>query len=129
MILYALRPVPLIKILKHRIPELQNTWYADDGAAGGGWKYIIKWYELLMELGPPRGYFPEPEKSQIIVHPTKVQEAKEAFKGLKLQVHTGYRYLGGYIGDKEEEDKECIQQERTFGASVSEQCVSEQFSV
>ena len=66
---------------------------------------IIKWYELLIELGPPRGYFPEPEKSKIIVHPTRVQEAKEAFKDLKLKVHIGHRYLGGYIGDNESEDK------------------------
>ena len=58
-----------------------------------------------MELGPPRGYCPEPEKSQVIVHPTKVQEAKEAFKDIKLKVHIGYRSLGGYIGDSESEDK------------------------
>ena len=35
MILYAIGLVPLIKILKHKIPNLHNTWYADDGAAGG----------------------------------------------------------------------------------------------
>ena len=63
MILYEIGLVPLIKVLKHKIPTLQNTWYADNGAAGETWKEIIKWYELLMELGPPRGYFPEPEKS------------------------------------------------------------------
>lgn len=41
----------------------------------------------------------------MIVHPTKVQAAKEAFKDLKLKVHTSHRYLGGYIGGNEMEDK------------------------
>ena len=34
----------------------------------------------------------------------KVQEAKLAFQELGLKVITGHRYLGGYIGNKEEED-------------------------
>ena len=57
-----------------------------------------------MEIGPPRGYFSEPEKSKIIVHPMKVQEVKLTFQELGLKVITGHRYLGGYIGNKEEED-------------------------
>lgn len=61
MILYAIWLIPLIRILKHKIPTLQNTWYTNDGAAGGTWKDIIRWYELLMELGLPRGYFPKPK--------------------------------------------------------------------
>ena len=56
-----------------------NTWYADDGAAGGSWKDILRWYEILQEIGPPQGYFPEPEKLKIIVHPTKVEEGKATF--------------------------------------------------
>ena len=44
MILYALALVPMIKELKSRLPNLQNTWYADDGAARGRWTDILKWY-------------------------------------------------------------------------------------
>ena len=53
MVLYALGLIPLIKILKHQIQQLQNTWFADDGAAGGKWEDIKCWYDLLLELGPP----------------------------------------------------------------------------
>ena len=53
----------------------------------------------LQTRGPPRGYFPESTKSILVVDPRNVARAKEFFRGMGLQVVTGSRYLGGFIGD------------------------------
>ena len=98
MILYAIGLLPIIKQLKLDLPNLFQPWYADDGAAGGCWDDILRWYDALGRIGPPRGYFPEPSKSIIIVHPSKIHQAKEKFRNLGLKVMTGHRYLGGYVG-------------------------------
>jgi len=52
---------------------------------------------LIIE-GPKYGYFPEPHKSYLVVHPDFVEEAKEMFKDLKVIVVTGQKFLGGFIG-------------------------------
>ena len=53
--------------------------------------------------GPARGYFPEPTKSISVVSEQNVPRAKEYFRGMGIQVVTGRRYLGGYIGERETE--------------------------
>lgn len=47
-----------------------------------------------MEEGPKFGYFPEPDKSYLVVHPNQVNEAKLLFAELKVNVVTGHRFLG-----------------------------------
>jgi len=44
------------------------------------------------------GYFPEPEKSYLVVQPDFVEEAKDHFKDFKINIVTGQRFLGGFIG-------------------------------
>ena len=51
-----------------------------------------------MEEGPKFGYFPEPDKSYLVVHPNQVDEAKLLFAELKVNVVTGNHFLGGFIG-------------------------------
>ena len=55
--------------------------------------------------GPPRGYFPEPTNSILVVAPMNVSREEEFFHGMGLQVVTGSRYLGGFIGDEEAEKR------------------------
>ena len=54
--------------------------------------------------GPPRGYFPEPTNSILVVAPMNVSR-EEFFHGMGLQVVTGSRYLGGFIGYEEAEKR------------------------
>ena len=42
---------------------------------------LKEWLDLLILEGPNFGYFPEPEKSYLVVHPDYVDEAKDFFKG------------------------------------------------
>ena len=55
--------------------------YADDAAAGGSLMRLKK-IDLLLTTGPVRGYFPEPEKSILVVKPVMVKRAKARFGNL-----------------------------------------------
>ena len=61
--------------------------------------------KLLMKRGPDRGYFPEPPKS-LFISDTPGQEswAKREFaaEGLTLNLVSGSRYLGAYLGPQAE---------------------------
>ena len=61
---------------------------------------LKEWLDLLILEGPNFGYFPEPEKSYLVVHPDYVDEAKDFFKGYKINIVTGHRSLGGYVGSE-----------------------------
>ena len=61
---------------------------------------LKEWLDLLILEGPNFGYFPEPEKSYLVVHPDYVGEAKDFFKGYKINIVTGHRFLGGYVGSE-----------------------------
>ena len=54
--------------------------YADDLAAGGKLENIkIRW-DLLTNLGPKIGYFPNSSKSWLIVKESMMENAKQLFK-------------------------------------------------
>ena len=57
----------------------------------------------LQLRGAARGYFPEPTKSILVVVEQNVPRAKEYFRGMGIQVVTGSRYLGGFVGERETE--------------------------
>ena len=54
---------------------------------------------------PAQGYYPEPNKSILVVALENVPRAEEHFRGLGIWVVTGHRYLGGFIGDVEAKRK------------------------
>ena len=99
MILYGIGMLPLTKLLKKEIPDCIQPWYADDAGAGGSFEAIEDFFNLLVEEGPARGYFPEPTKSILVVKPQLVEAAKLRFEPLGFKISTGDRYLGGFLGD------------------------------
>ena len=52
----------------------------------------------LQLRGPAQGYYPEPNKSILVVAERNVPRAKEYFRGMGIQVMTGSRYLDRFIG-------------------------------
>ena len=82
-------------------------WYADDAGTGGKFTHILANLWDLKVKGPPRGYFPEPIKSILVVDPRNVSQVEEFFRGMGLKVVTWSRYLGGLIGEGEAE-KSCL---------------------
>ncbi len=100
MVMYGLGLLPLIRILKTEVPDLHQPWYADDAGAGGHFQNIRLYFKKLQEYGPPRGYFPEPSKSILIVQEHNKEKAEAYFNDFGFEVVTGGRYLGGFIGKK-----------------------------
>ena len=67
--------------------------------------YTLAHLQDLQERGRPRGYFPEPTKSILVVAPRNVAQAEDFFRGMGIKVVTGNRYLGVFIGDSDAENR------------------------
>ena len=79
--------------------------YADDAGVGGNFEKILAHFQYLQYRGPLWGYFPEPTNIIFVVSPQNVAKAEELFRGTGMEVVTGIRYLVGFIGDRESEDR------------------------
>ena len=55
-----------------------------------------------MEEGPKFGYYPEPDKSYLVVHPDYIAPVQEIFKDFKINIVTGRKFLGGFIGSEDD---------------------------
>jgi hypothetical protein len=98
MLLYSIAVMPLIRRLEEESVVTQN-WYADDAAAVGELDNVMEWMGKLLQHGPKYGYYPEPKKSILIVHPDYMNKAKEMFETkLGVTVVSGQRFLGGFVG-------------------------------
>ena len=98
---YGVGSLPLARKLKNPEKWKQN-WYADDSSCIAVFDLLIEWLKLLILEGPKYGYFPEPEKSYLVVHPDFVDIAKEKFADFKMNIVTSHRFLGGFIGNDDD---------------------------
>ena len=97
MFLYAVGTMPLIRLLKN--PSLwTQIWYADDASACGKLSHIRRWFDLLLEVGPGFGYYPNPRKCSIVVGSTSRSAAEHLFGSLGVEVVCDHRFLGGFLG-------------------------------
>ena len=101
MVTYGLSLLPLIRLLKKTIPDVHQPWYADDTGAGGKFKRIRLYFEKLQEFGPLRGYFPEPDKSILVVmaHTTQ-RKPKQALLALVFKLLLEADTLGASLGGR-----------------------------
>eukprot|EP00957_Ditylum_brightwellii_P015584 1174892-Ditylum_brightwellii.AAC.1 len=97
MFLYALGVLPIIKQLKHhqldvelltREIERLQAWYADDSAKAAYFEAIKVWFQELCRIGPPLGYFPEPDKSILGPALCTLELAKNYFQVEKFKIKT-----------------------------------------
>ncbi|KAI5747329.1 hypothetical protein M8J77_013571 [Diaphorina citri] len=100
MLFYGIGVMPLIKKLMS--PDWVQNWYADDSACIGKLSMIRKWIDLLRIEGPKYGYYPEPNKSFLVIKPQFLEEASLLFHDLHVQIVTEKRFLGGVIGNGDE---------------------------
>ena len=97
MAFFALASVPLIKAVA--VANVTQVWFADDAGSGSKLLSLKDWWDSLLQLGPRYGYFPNPEKSYLIVKPDKQIEASQLFKDTNITMcGTGKRYLEGSLG-------------------------------
>ena len=100
MLFYGVSLMPLIESLKDRDKYLQ-TWYADDSGALGALENLVEWLSSLTENGPKYGYYLEPSKSYLVVHPNFAEKAHQLFDRFGIRIIEDRRYLGGFIGSEE----------------------------
>ena len=105
MIAYGIGVLPIIRGLRVAHPRVTQLWYADDAGEGVKFEYILAHLWDLQARGPPRGYYPEPTKSILVVAPWNVAQLEEFFWGMGIQVMTGHQYLGGFIEGREAEKR------------------------
>ncbi|KAI2507264.1 hypothetical protein MHU86_7100 [Fragilaria crotonensis] len=98
MVLYGLALTPLAETIRERVPTVAQPWYADDAAMAGPVDGIAEAQRLLLDLGPRRGYFPEPDKSILIVPLATPPPALVPLAEFHFRHAEGHRYLGGFVG-------------------------------
>jgi hypothetical protein len=101
---YAIGNLPLIRKLKNPEKWIQN-WYADDGSCLGKIENLLEWLNLLMLEGPKHGYFNEISKNKLIVAPIYLEYAQKIFHEYDIEIITGHRILGGFVGSKGDRDE------------------------
>ena len=103
MAMYAIATIPLIRQLEiATCAEVEQVWYADDSAAGGGIEKLRKWWDTLLEMGPDYGYYANPSKTWLLVKEEAYEEAMQAFGATNIKItSSGRKYLGITIGNEE----------------------------
>ena len=62
MVLYGINLVPLAEELRDVDPTLLSLFYADDTSFDGSERWSVAQLRLLIDQGPDRVYFPDPDK-------------------------------------------------------------------
>ena len=98
MMLYAVAILPLICSLKNPKRWIQN-WYADDSPCVATLPSLHAWFSQLLSSGPAFGYLPQLAKTILVVVPSYVNQATSLFSDLGIKVGSGFRFLGGFVGE------------------------------
>ena len=102
MAMYAIGGLaPVIRRLE--APGAEQIWFADDSAAGFFSNSLLntlrRWWDLLNEIGPAYGYYPNGCKTWLVVKHALLSKAQHIFGDLDVRISTeGRPYLGGAIG-------------------------------
>uniref|UniRef100_A0A1X7TRV7 Uncharacterized protein n=1 Tax=Amphimedon queenslandica TaxID=400682 RepID=A0A1X7TRV7_AMPQE len=76
--------LPLINALKLSHHQSTQVW---------------SWFDSLLILGPKFGYFPEPQKSCLVIQESILPQAHQLFNDLDIKITTSSRFLGCVVGD------------------------------
>ena len=101
MQMYGISMKPLIDSLGEGTDpkNARQAWYADNATATGTPEELLKWWNLLCELGPNYGYYPNSLKTVLIPQSDSLTaKADELFgkTGVKI-TSQGERHLGAVI--------------------------------
>ena len=100
MSLYAISLQPLITRLNSSSLTKQ-CWYADDAAGAGPLRELRKWWDVLNEMGPSLGYYPNAKKCWLLTKQGKEDAAREVFHNTAINISTqGQKHLGAVLGSR-----------------------------
>ena len=83
-------------------PNWSQFWYADDASCISHLYLVLFWMKLLIREGPKFGYYPEPDKSYVVVASKFMEKANILFSPYGISVVEGSRVLGGFVGNQSE---------------------------
>ncbi|KAL5502871.1 hypothetical protein EMCRGX_G009716 [Ephydatia muelleri] len=126
MLMYAAAVMPLIKHLTDNNKWIQN-WYANDSACAAKLSNLKIWFQKLCEIGPDFGYYPEPKKTVLIVRATEKDAAKALFGELGIKIVSGHRFLGGFVGEKDEVHDFVLEKVTTWTSGVNKLAEAAEF--
>ena len=101
MVAYGVGIIPLIKLPKAEFPEVTHTWYNEDYGAIGTFANVELYFNSLQRFVLGLGYYPEPTKIIIIMHPYNIESIKRFGLCHGFKLCTDARYLGGFIANDE----------------------------
>jgi hypothetical protein len=120
MAAYGISLLPLICRLKDEFHSVKQPWYANGAGAGGKFVDIRQYFLWLQEISSSYGYFPEPDKSILIVKDHNNEQAKAYFEDLGFKVVRGSRYLGGFLGKASAQQTWVVKQTEKWADAVGE---------
>ena len=98
MCTYVIATIALIR----KLPKCVNhIWYADDASAGGLGKLdnLRSWWNKIQKVGALFGYFPNAQKSWLLVKEEFLSDAERIFSGSGVNnTMEGKSYLGAPLG-------------------------------
>ena len=83
MAIYAISLQPLVQRLNDQ--NAKQVWFADDASAGGKLDGLKQWWEKLRTEGPKFGYYPNPNKTWIVVKEGCYEKAVDSFSNTGIQ--------------------------------------------
>ena len=86
MAMYAIGLAPLIRRLE--MSDAHQVWFADDSAAGAKLSVLRRWWDLLNDISPAYGYFPNGLKTWLVAKPDLVDEARRTFSTTGVNIST-----------------------------------------
>ena len=99
MVSYGIGVVPLIKLLKVVYSDVTQPCYNDNACAQGTFDNIGLYFSSLKKFFPGHGYYPNPLKSVLIIHPDNPAARLEFGLHHRFKVLTRTRYMEGFVGD------------------------------
>ena len=76
MVAYGIGIILLIKHLKAEFTGFTQPQYSENAGALSTFKKFELYFNYLKRFGLGRGYYPEPSKSVLIVHPDNIESGK-----------------------------------------------------
>ena len=77
MVAYGIGVLPLIKHLKLEFPDITQPWYIVDADALGTFANVKLYFNSIKQVGPGHGYYKEPSKCFLIMHPANPEAQKK----------------------------------------------------
>ena len=102
MQMYAVSSRKIIDSLDANTEDVDQVWFADDSAAGGGLENVYNWWLHINDVGPMYGYYPNPPKTHVILKSPELQERAREMFGPHVKITTeGKRHIGAALGTED----------------------------